>query len=225
MSNETPTETTTHSDSSADRPTTENLSEYAFDSSEQKKAPQLSHRGLTIMLTLMCLIPVATIAALWGYLPPVHEGELEANVVAENLPAKDFYTIDYYKRPPYDQGVLILKNESDQDWTHLNIQVNGNYQIYDKEPIVARGERRYDLSRFLNRTGARFSLQYNELNRVRVYARRPTKDRATFYHEFPTHFPASSNYWPSIILLGAFAVLAVIAGFVFLKIAAAQKAQ
>ncbi len=199
-------------------------SDFSFDSSEQKKSPQLSHRGLTIMLTLMCLIPVATIAALWGYLPAVHEGELEAQVYAESLPLKDFYAIEYYNRPPYEGGELVVQNKSDQDWTHLNIQVNGNYQIYDIEPIVAHGERRYELSRFLNRTGARFSLQFNELNRVRIYARRPTKDRATFYHEFPTHFPTPTNYWPAIILLSVFAILLGIAGYLFMRISAASRA-
>lgn len=162
-------------------------STFTFDSSLQKQSPRLSHKALTITLLGMCLVPVATILALWQYLPPVHEGELEANVYAEGLPPADFYKVEYYKRPPVEGGVLVLENKSDQDWTHLNIQVNGNYQVYDKETIPAHGERRYELNRFLNRSGARFSLQYNELQRVRVYARRPTKDRATFYHEFPTY--------------------------------------
>ena len=203
----------------------EPANEYAFDSSEQKKAPQLSHRNLTIMLLLMCLIPVVTIAVLWGYLPAVHEGQLEANVVAKDLPDKDFYSVDYYKRPTWERGFLIVQNKSDLDWTHLEIRVNGNYQVYDRDPIPAHGERLYDLTRFLNRTGARFSLQYNELNRVRIYARRPTKDRATFKQAFPTHFPISSNYWPSIILLSVFFVLAVVAAVLFTRIAKAQRQQ
>lgn len=160
---------------------------FTFDSSVQKQSPRLSHRALTIMLLGMCLIPVATIAVLWQYLPPVFEGELEANVYAEGLPNEEFYQVEYYKRPTFKGGLLVVENLSDQDWTHLNIKVNGHYQIYDKEPIPAHGERRYELNRFLNRTGARFSLQYNELNRVRIYARRPTKDRATYFREFPSH--------------------------------------
>lgn len=175
------------------------------------------------MLSVMCLIPVATIAALWSFLPAVHEGELEAQVFAEELPTADYYSVDYYKRPPYTAGVLVIQNKSDQDWTHLNIQVNGNYQVYDTEPILARGEKRYQLSKFLNRTGARFSLQYNELNRVRIYARRPTKDRATFYHEFPVHFPAPTNYWPAVILLSLFAILMTIAGVLFARVSSANR--
>ena len=195
---------------------------FSFESTEQKKSPRLSHRNLTLMLTLMCMIPLVTIAVLWNYLPPVFEGKLEASVSAEGLPNAEFYAIDYYKRPPVDGGVLVVRNQSDQDWTQLNIQVNGNYQIYDTEPILAHDEKRYDLNRFLNRTGARFSLQYNELSRVRIYARRPTKDRATFYHEFPTHYPVPNSYWPSIVLLGIFAILMLIAARLFAKLGAAS---
>ena len=196
---------------------------YVFKSSEQQKSPRLSHRSLTLMLTFMCLIPVATIAALWQYLPPVFEGELEASVTAESLPDGEFYAVEYYNRPPVEEeGILVVQNNSEQDWTHLNILVNGNYQIYDTDPIPAHESKRYKLSRFVNRTGARFSLQYNELSRVRIYARRPTKDRATFYHEFPTHFPVPNSYWPSAILLGVFAVLLVIAAVVFAKLGKAS---
>ena len=196
---------------------------FSYESSEQKKSPQLSHRGLTLMLVFMCLIPIGTIAVLWSYLPPVYEGKLEANVYAEDLPNAEFYAVEYYNRPPVEGGVLVVQNESDQDWTQLNIQVNGNYQIYDTVPILAHEEKRYSLTRFLNRTGARFSLQYNELNRVRIYARRPTKDRVTYYQEFPTHFPDTRSYWPVVVLLVAFSVLFLVAVFVFFKLGTANR--
>ena len=167
-------------------PTSDDGSRFKFKTKEQKLSPRLTHRTLTWLLLGMCSIPVITIAVLWQYMPPVFEGQLEANVYAEGLPKDEFYNVDYYKRPEFEGGVLVVENLSDQDWTHLNIQVNGHYQIYDKEPILAHGERRYELDRFLNRTGARFSLQYNQFERVRIYARRPTKDRATFYRDFRT---------------------------------------
>jgi hypothetical protein len=69
--------------------------DFQYHSSEQKKSPQLSHRGLTIMLSFMCLVPVVTILVLWNYLPPVFEGQLKASVTADNLPGADFYSIDY----------------------------------------------------------------------------------------------------------------------------------
>lgn len=199
--------------------------EFVFESREQQKSPRLSHYGLTVMLAVMCGIPLATIFVLWQYLPPVFEGKLEANVIAEELPGADFYAIEYYKRPPVEGGTLIVQNKSDQDWTQLNIQINGNYQIYDTKPILAKQEKRYLLNRFVNRTGARFSLQYNELRRVRIYARRPTKDRATYYHEFPTHYPIPTSYWPSLILLGVFAILLLIAARVFIRMGNASAAE
>lgn len=192
---------------------------------EEQAAPKLNHKWLTILLTLMCLIPVTTIFSLWRYLPDVHEGQLQAEVYAKGLPPKEYYSTEYYKRLPISDGVLVLKNQSDVDWTHLNVQVNGNYQIYDRETIPAHGQREYILGKFLNRTGAKFQLQYNELDRVRVYARRPTKDRATFEHKFDTYAEVKTNWWPVGILLGTFALLLGIASVAFSRIYAAAEAE
>jgi len=192
---------------------------------EEKAAPKLNHLSLTLLLMLMCLVPVVTIFALWGYLPDVHEGQLKAEVYAEGLPPKEYYSTEYYKRLPISDGVLVLKNVSDVDWTHLNVQINGNYQIYDRETIPAHGQREYILGKFLNRTGAKFQLQYNELDRVRVYARRPTKDRATFEHKFDTFAEVKTNWWPVGILLGSFALMLGIAAVAFSRIYAAAEAE
>ena len=148
------------------------------------RAPQLSSRGLTVLLCIMCLVPVVTIAALFSYLPPVFEGKLEASVSAEGLPPGSFYDEHYSKRPPVEHGVLVLHNDSEQDWTHLNIQINKHYQIYEHRTLAAGESRPFRTDRFVSRTGAKFDLRYNPLRRVRVYARRPTKDRATFATSF-----------------------------------------
>ncbi|MEM9409994.1 MAG: hypothetical protein AAGA30_02705 [Planctomycetota bacterium] len=148
-------------------------------------APHLSSSGLTRMLLAMCMVPIVTIATLFWYMPPVHEGELEAGIAAEGLPVASFYEPYLDEREEISgDAVLILTNESDQDWTHLNIQINKHYQIYEHEPIPAGESRRFRLDRFVSRTGAKFNLRYNPLKFVRVYARRPTKDRATFATDF-----------------------------------------
>ncbi len=150
-----------------------------------KVTPRLSHRGLTLMLLGMCVIPVVTIFALQSMMPPVFEGELEAAVYAVGLPDPEIYELPYRERPQVtDSGDLIVSNQSDQDWTHLNIQINRHYQIHDVEPIPAHSQRTFKLDRFLSRTGARFQTRFNPLRSVRIYARRPTKDRATFNYEF-----------------------------------------
>ena len=155
------------------------------ESSAYRNAPKLSRHWLTILLVIMCTLPIAIIFALFFGLPPVYEGTLEASVSAEGLPPAVFYDTEYYKRPDVPTGELIVSNNSEQDWTHLNIQVNKHYQIYDREPIPAGQTRRFKLDRFVSRTGAPFDLRYNPLRYVRIYARRPTKDRATFSTEFP----------------------------------------
>lgn len=153
-------------------------------SSALRITPTLSPRGLSILLCVMCLIPVITIFQLWRILPPVYEGELEAAVSARNLPDAEFYELPFEERPAVPTGQLLIRNLSDQDWTHLNIQINRHYQIYDTVPIAAGQTREFDLDRFVSRTGARFQLRYNPLEFVRIYARRPTRDRATFEFDF-----------------------------------------
>jgi len=149
-----------------------------------QKSPQLSSAALTRLLICMCLLPIITIMALWYIMPPVAEGQLDCRFAAKDLPSADFYAIDYWKRDEYALGELLVSNQSDQDWTHLNIQVNRNYQIYDDEPIPAGTTKVFELDRFISRAGARFSLRYNQLKSARIYARRPGGDRATYYCDF-----------------------------------------
>lgn len=149
-------------------------------STQLAAAPRFTHRALTIALIAMCVVPLVLLTVLFIYLPPVYEGELDARVWAEGLPPAEFYEIPYDNRPEVADGELVVVNMGDHDWTHLNIQINRHYQIYEREPIPAGQTRRFKLSRFITRTGATFELRYNPIKHVRIYARRPTRDRATF---------------------------------------------
>jgi hypothetical protein len=162
-------------------------------SSAMQKSPTLSHRSLTQVLIGMGLMPIVTISALWMYMPPLFEGQLDCRFTAEALPTAEFYAVDYRERPDYDGGFLVVENREDQDWTHLNIQVNGHYQIYDTDPIPAGETVKFKLDRFVSRAGSRFQLRYNELKSARIYARRPSRDRATFYCEFENGEPVAAE--------------------------------
>lgn len=153
-------------------------------STVRRNAPRLTHRGLTSLLIGMCLIPTVVIFALWQYLPPVYEGQLEGDARTTNLPPDEFYARPFGDRVKVTGGELHVLNKSDQVWTMLNIQVNNFYQIYDRVPLNPGEERTYELDRFVTRTGAMFDLRYNPVKNVRVYARRPTRDRATFFKDF-----------------------------------------
>jgi hypothetical protein len=165
-------------------PSTQLADDHCESSPEIQGTPRLSHRGLTILLTLMCVVPIVTISAMWIFLPKVEEGTLQAEFGSFGLPAPVYYETDYRQRPEFKGGELIVKNVGDQDWTHLNININGRYQIYDNEPIPAHSEKRFNIDSFVSRAGARFSLRYNELQSARIYARLPTKNRATFECKF-----------------------------------------
>ena len=158
-------------------------------SSIAKPMATLSPNSLRWILGAMCVTPVVIILALFAYMPPVYEGLLEAKLTASGLPPQVYYEEKYFDRVGHEGGQLIVENLSDQDWTHLNIQVNKHYQIIDKVPIKAHSVKAFDLDRFVNRTGARFSVQYNELASARIYARRPTRDRATYSCEFKNGEP------------------------------------
>ena len=155
-------------------------------SSYQQAAPEIGRNFFFKILVLLCCLPVLVIAVIWQYLPPVEEGKLQAKVSAIGIPKPDYYEVDYKLRQPFEGGELVVQNTSDQEWTHLNITINNAYQIFEIKPIQAGETARFELNRFVSRSGARFSLQYNELRNVLIYARRPTKDRATFYQEFET---------------------------------------
>jgi hypothetical protein len=153
-------------------------------SSARRNAPRLTHRGLTTLLIAMCLVPTIVIFSLWQYLPPVFEGQLEGDARTTNLPPDEFYARPFGDREKVTGGELHVLNKSDQVWTMLNIQINNFYQIYDRVPLNPGEERTYELDRFVTRSGAMFDLRYNPVKNVRVYARRPTRDRATFFKDF-----------------------------------------
>ena len=145
-----------------------------------ENAPQLSSRGLTRLLIFMCCVPVITIAALFWYMPPVHVGQLKASIDMEGIPPAIFYKTNRGEKDKIGDAILIVNNESENDWTNLEIRVNKHYQIYETDPLLAGESRRYRLDRFITRTGAKFDISINPLKFVRIYARRPVGDRATF---------------------------------------------
>ena len=153
-------------------------------SSAQKASPKMSQRMLTITLLVMMSIPVVTILTLWALMPPVFEGELEASVATMGLPNPDFYQVPYAERPPFEGGSIVVRNNSDVDWTHLKMQVNYNYSTFDIEPIEAGTEKEFLLSKFITRDGKSFQIRYVPISNVRIYARRPGGDRATFGQDF-----------------------------------------
>lgn len=153
-------------------------------STAQKASPKLSQRMLTVTLVVMMAIPVITIFALWGFMPPVYEGQLKASVSTMGTPNPDFYQVPYKERPKFEGGSILVRNNSDQDWTHLKMQVNYFYSTFDVEPIEAGTEKEFLLSKFITRDGKSFNVGYVPLTNVRIYARRPGGDRATFGMEF-----------------------------------------
>lgn len=150
----------------------------------QRSAPRMSHHTLTVLLGLMTLVPAITIAILWRILPPVAEGRLEASAWGVQLPDPAIYARPLRDRPPVTGGKLVIRNDSGEPWTHINIWVNGFYQLYDLDALQPGEERAYPLDRFVTRFGASCDLRYNPLKSTLLYARMPRGNRATKFMEF-----------------------------------------
>ena len=137
------------------------------------------------MLAGMCMVPVITILTLWQIMPPAEEDTLQVNVTRVGVPALEYYFDDIADRKDVQQSYIVVKNESENEWSHVFVKVNKNYDIRDDIPIPPDGERSYLLNRFVSRTGARYDLRQLPLRHVRIFAKQEGKgSRATCNIEF-----------------------------------------
>lgn len=156
------------------------------ESSMRAAAPELTSRGLTSLLILMCTVPVVTIAVLWTVMPPVFPRTLNAEFSLADVPPKSYYeATPLSERSEFPNAMLVIKNTGDQTWTHINVRINsGKYQIYEtNDPIKPGEERRFKLNRFVHRSGAIFQVGINRPYSVELYARLPDRSRGTFEGE------------------------------------------
>lgn len=149
---------------------------------------RLSSRGLTVLLVLMCAIPVVTVLTLHFTLPSIEAGKLEADIRLSAHPDSDYYDQDIYKRKFIPEASVVLTNESDEAWQFINVKINNQFFIYDVDQKLKPGEqRRYLLSRFTNREGALFELRAQPVKEVLVFAKVASNKRysitVNFEHE------------------------------------------
>ncbi len=168
-------------------------SEAPAKSSFQKASPILGRNQFLFVMALLMILPVGTVALIGLFLPPVQEGTLEAKVQPVGLPDPEFYQIKYSARPEFEGGFLLVTNTGEEEWTNFEITLNTFYQIYDYKPIKPGETVSFNLNRFISKMGAKFSLRYNEVRYVRIYARLPSKKRATYYQKFDTVAEGTRN--------------------------------
>ena len=154
-------------------------------SSMYAEAPALSRRGLTILLIVMCTVPIVTVTVLQLTMPAVYPGSLNAECRLLDVPPANYYETPYKDRVTFPTAVLIVKNTGDQSWTHLNVRINnGHYQIYEhRSPLEPGTERAFLLNRFVHRSGAEYDVGINRPYSVEIYARLPDRSRGTFETE------------------------------------------
>ena len=154
-------------------------------SSAVRSAPRLSQKKLTCTLCFMALTPVVTIIWLQAVLPPVKPGVLKAEVTLRNVPPRSFFEQDPSERPSLPRPSVVIKNVGDVDWTHINIRLNRDYQIYEHgAPFPPGSQRSYLLDQFISRTGTKLDVARIQLTDIEIYARLPNRSRATFDQDF-----------------------------------------
>lgn len=150
-------------------------------------APGLTRKGLTRLLILMCVVPIATVLILHWSMPAVKPDYLQADCSFVNVPPPTYYEETLLEdRIEFPNAELVIKNTGAESWTHLNIRINsGHYQIYEHgSPLEPGEERRYLLNRFVHRSGAVYQVGINRPNSIEIYARLPDKSRGTYEMEF-----------------------------------------
>ena len=151
-----------------------------------ENTPKLSPYVLSMMLILMCIVPLATIAFLWAKLPPARVESLDAVIIPVNLlPAEVF-------AQPYDQRLfapvppsVIVRNVGDEPWTLVNVRINNWFEYYETHlPIPPGGEIEVQLHLCRGKDGTPFDPLQQPLRQIRVFARLPAGYRATHSQEF-----------------------------------------
>ncbi len=154
-------------------------------SSKVRSAPVLTRRGLTTLLALMCFVPVITISWLQLTMPPVRPGELKAEVALQSVPPASYYELPTDQRTPMPLATIIVKNTGDEPWTHINVRINRNYQIYEHNVPLQPGQARgFLLDRFVSRTGSTLNIRAERPKDVEINSRLPDGSRATFEQDF-----------------------------------------
>lgn len=151
-----------------------------------ENTPKLSPYALSVMLILMCIVPLATIGFLWAKLPPASVESLQAEIIPVNLLPAEVFKQRYDQRlfrgaPPS----LIVRNVGDQEWTLVNVRINKWFEYYETHhPIPPGGEIEVQLHRCRGKDGTPFNPLQQPLRQVRIFARLPGGGRATYSQEF-----------------------------------------
>jgi hypothetical protein len=150
------------------------------------EAPLLTSRGLTILLVLMCMVPVVVIIALQVLMPPVRPGYLRAEIELRNVPPPSYYELPADQRREFPEAEVLITNIMDVPWTNLNVRINnGHYQIYDHVfPLRPGQQRAFRLDRFVHRSGAVFQVGIVQPINLEIYAALPDRSRATLDYSF-----------------------------------------
>lgn len=124
----------TTTDFAGDSHTSEIVShdEHVFDSPRSiAPVPQLSSRGLFLSLAAVCLLPLIALTAYAIIFGKASEHKLPVTVSIDRRPLP---TVDGSRRILED--VIVIENEADFEIPNLTLNLNGQYFLYQDQPLA-----------------------------------------------------------------------------------------
>ena len=156
--------------------------------SHMDRAPRLTPLSLSVLLLVMCTIPLGTIAWLQVKLPPATISSLEARVTEINSLPDSIYDEPLYDRLLPEIGPsLIVENLGSEQWTMVNVRINNWFEFYYDRPVDSvelDGKVEVVLHTCRGKDGTPFSPLRQPVRTVRIFARLPSGKRATFEQKF-----------------------------------------
>lgn len=148
--------------------------------SVQRPEPKLSGRGLTILLLLVCLLPLiglTTYAVLHG---PATDKSLPVEVQVTKRPV-----MVASGEGAILTDVIVVKNKADFDIPNLTLDLNGQYFLYQDSPLKAGEELVLPQQIFSTKSNQRWVPGRYPLSEVNVTGRLPSGARGVVEIEFP----------------------------------------
>lgn len=146
----------------------------------QRPEPKLSGRGLTMLLLLVCLLPLAVLTIYAVVHGPATD---------KSLPVE----VEVTKRPvmlPSGEGavladVVVIRNQAEFDIPNLTLDLNGQYFLYQHQPLKAGEELVLPQEIFSTKSNQRWVPGLYPLTEVNVTGRLPSGARGVIEHEVP----------------------------------------
>ncbi len=147
-----------------------------FDSAKTPAARpprSLTRTQLTLVLTLVTMIPFLLVIGLWFSLPSTPEPVLSADVRVGPMAWPTEGAPDARLVP-----CMILKNPTPDEWQNINLAINEQFYYFHPDPLTGGGQIHIPLKFFHTKGNQFYPPEKQKLKLITVYAQTPDGARA-----------------------------------------------